>query len=229
MRILNITLSNFLCYYGDNNRLDFTDGLNIILGANGYGKSKLYDAFQWVFRNGITDDKPRLGTAANAIRSTPELKQALVNERALAQAEVGEKIKCEVCIEVTGTQSNTYQIVRYLYVNKTGEKEFKAAPDSHLDVFYKDVIDFKPLSDAEGRKVVEQLIPTDIMPYLWFQGERGINNLIDTSSRESLKQVVNKMSDIDKWDRFIEATQMAYTSARFCNSYRCKNKVLVVS
>jgi DNA sulfur modification protein DndD len=213
MRILNITLSNFLCYYGENNRLDFADGLNLILGANGYGKSKLYDAFQWVFRDGITDDKPRLGAAPNAIRSTSELKEALVNERALAEAEVGETIKCEVCIEVTGSQNSTYQLVRRLYVKKLSATEVKPAGGSSLTVFYKDVIVFKPLSEVEGEKVVAQLLPHDIMPYLWFQGERGINNLIDTSSRESLKQVVNKMSDIEKWDEFIKTAQAAYDAA----------------
>ena len=51
MKIRSITLQNFLCYYGVTNKFEFNDGLNIVLGANGYGKSKLYDAFQWVFND----------------------------------------------------------------------------------------------------------------------------------------------------------------------------------
>lgn len=213
MRVLSITLSNFLCYYGENNRLDFADGLNLVLGANGYGKSKLYDAFQWVFRDGITDDKPRLGAAPNAIRSTSELKEALVNERALSEAEIGATVKCEVCVEVTGSQNSVYQLIRRLYVNKLSDTEVKAAGGSSLTVFYKDVVVFKPLSEADGEHELAKLLPSDIMPYLWFQGERGISNLIDTSSRESLKQVINKMSDIEKWDDFIKAAQAAYDAA----------------
>lgn len=214
MRILNITLCNFLCYYGEN-KLEFTDGLNLILGANGYGKSKLYDAFQWVFRDGITDDKPRLGAAANAIRTTAELRHRLANERALAEANVDDKVVCEVCIEVMSSQDKSYRLIRRLNVVKTGAgvNDFKAASSSHLEVYYKDVLNFKPLSKDEGEEKLAQLIPADIMPYLWFQGERGINSLIDTSSKESLKQVVNKMSDIDKWDKFIEAAQTAYAAA----------------
>lgn len=212
MRILNITLCNFLCYYGES-KIEFIDGLNLILGANGYGKSKLYDAFQWVFRDGITDDKPRLGAAPNAIRTTSELRHKMVNERALAEADADSKIVCEVCIEVTGGQGNSYRLIRRLNVVKTGENEFKTASGSHLDVYRKDVLTFKPLSEADGKDVLNQLIPTDIMRYLWFQGERGINSLIETSSRESLKQVVNQMSDIDKWDKFIEAAQAAYAAA----------------
>ena len=49
MLINKISISNFLCYYGSDNQFAFVEGLNIVLGANGYGKSKLYDAFQWVF------------------------------------------------------------------------------------------------------------------------------------------------------------------------------------
>jgi len=56
MKIHSISLTNFLCYYGSNNIITFEDGLNLILGANGYGKTKLYDAFQWVFKDGISDD-----------------------------------------------------------------------------------------------------------------------------------------------------------------------------
>jgi DNA sulfur modification protein DndD len=35
-----------MCYAGVN-RFDFTEGMNVIIGDNGYGKSKLYDAFYW--------------------------------------------------------------------------------------------------------------------------------------------------------------------------------------
>lgn len=209
MRILNITLSNFLCYYGPGNRIDFTDGLNLVLGANGNGKSKLYDAFQWVFRNGITDDRLTPGAAPNAIRPTSQLRAALVNERALAEAAVGDKITCEVCIEVAGSQNSVYQLIRRFHL----VKGMKPADDSSLVVFYKDVVVFKPLPEEKGKEVLAQLLPPDIMPYLWFQGERGISSLIDTSSRESLKKVINRMSDIEKWDEFILAAKSAYESA----------------
>lgn len=35
-----------MCYAGEN-RFDFTEGMNVIIGDNSYGKSKLYDAFYW--------------------------------------------------------------------------------------------------------------------------------------------------------------------------------------
>ncbi len=215
MRLLNITLCNFLCYY-DNNKLEFSDGLNLVLGANGYGKSKLYDAIQWLFKDGITNDKPRPGGVPTAVRKTsdmkPEIRHTLVNERALAEAEIGSKVLCEVCVEVeSGHQDESYRFIRRLSVTKTGANDFKADAESHLEGYRKTVNHFKPVSNPV--ELLAQLIPGDIQRYVWFQGERGINNLIDTSSRDSLKQVVNQLSDVEKWDRFIEAAQAAYTAA----------------
>ncbi|MBC7490688.1 MAG: AAA family ATPase [Glaciimonas sp.] len=215
MRLLNITLCNFLCYY-DNNKLEFSDGLNLVLGANGYGKSKLYDAIQWLFKDGITDDKPRPGGAPTAVRKTSDMKSeirhTLANERALAEAEIGSKVLCEVCVEVeSGHQDESYRFIRRLSVTKIGANDFKADAESHLEGYRKTVSHFKPVSNPV--ELLAQLIPSDIQRYVWFQGERGINSLIDTSSRDSLKQVVNQLSDVEKWDRFIEAAQAAYTTA----------------
>ena len=50
MIIEKIELENFMCYAGKDNILEFTEGINVIIGDNGYGKSKLYDAWSilWV-------------------------------------------------------------------------------------------------------------------------------------------------------------------------------------
>ena len=47
MIIEKIELQNFMCYSGKNT-IEFNEGINVVIGDNGYGKSKLYDAFYWV-------------------------------------------------------------------------------------------------------------------------------------------------------------------------------------
>ncbi|MBC7490268.1 MAG: AAA family ATPase, partial [Glaciimonas sp.] len=208
MRIISITIKNFLCYHGEDNRIEFTEGLNLILGANGYGKSKLYDAFQWVFKDGITNE-----ALAPAMRYTAELGKALVNEKALADAEEGTGITCEVCVEVTRGPGSTFQLIRQLRVAKLANGELKAADKSKFIVKKKDVLEFKPLGDDDAEKERNGLIPSEVMPYVWFQGERGVSNIIDTSRRESLRNVVNRLSDTQKWDDFIEITKQAHSIA----------------
>ena len=48
MIIRNISITNFQSYY-ETQTLEFSKGLNLILGKGGKGKSKLFNAFYWVF------------------------------------------------------------------------------------------------------------------------------------------------------------------------------------
>ena len=48
MIIKNLTIENFRSYYGENS-IDFGSGLTLILGANGDGKTTLFEAVEWLF------------------------------------------------------------------------------------------------------------------------------------------------------------------------------------
>jgi DNA sulfur modification protein DndD len=207
MKLHSISLTNFLCYYGSNNKLIFDDGLNLILGANGYGKSKLYDAFQWVFKDGITDD-----SAPGRIKNTSFLKRELISEKALVECEAGGKVFCEVMIEVSdGT--TTYQLKRKYFASKKDDDTWIEAKGSSFEVYKKDVIHFKPLDEDLALAIPNRLIGDEVMPYVWFQGEKGVNSIIDTSSKDALKRVIEKLSDIEKWDNYLAIMQKAATTA----------------
>lgn len=47
MLINNIKIHNFQSYY-ETVSMDFSNGLNLIIGKGGKGKSKLFNAFYWV-------------------------------------------------------------------------------------------------------------------------------------------------------------------------------------
>lgn len=51
MYIEKLTIKNFRSYYGIK-VFDFKEGLNLVLGANGDGKSTFYDALYWAFSDG---------------------------------------------------------------------------------------------------------------------------------------------------------------------------------
>ena len=221
MLINKINISNFLCYYGSDNQFDFVEGLNIVLGANGYGKSKLYDAFQWVFNDGITDSAPRTTSGGLNLKPTSAVKGDLVSEKAKAECAVGESIETKVVIEVSYPRNahqyvseQKYQLVRTYRVRRADEKTWMEPSKSQFELFELSVLDFKPVPESKHADILERLIPGDVRPYVWFQGERGISNLIDTSSNGSLRNVIKRLSDIDRWDNYIQVTEKAYDSAR---------------
>ena len=53
MIITKINLKNFLCYY-DENEFILTKGTNLIIGHNGSGKTKLFEALDWFFQYEFT-------------------------------------------------------------------------------------------------------------------------------------------------------------------------------
>ena len=71
MKIRTLSLSNFLCYYGRaaSNTFRFSDGINLIIGHNGAGKSKIYDAFYWVLYDQIFDTGQRVFKPTGRVKS----------------------------------------------------------------------------------------------------------------------------------------------------------------
>lgn len=53
MIIKEIRIKNFRSYYGDNNRFELSNGLTLILGDNGDGKTTFFDALLWLFNTTI--------------------------------------------------------------------------------------------------------------------------------------------------------------------------------
>ncbi|WOK05072.1 hypothetical protein RT717_18480 [Imperialibacter roseus] len=206
-------MNNFLCYYGERNIFEFKDGLNLVLGANGYGKSKLYDAFLWIFKDRISDNSAGNRTG---FKETKEIRKDLISYKALLECEIGGHAKAEVILEVEDilpSQIKSYRLVRSYIANRKSDSQWIEQEKSKFEICEKDVLHFKPVSETEHKYILDKLLPSDVQDYVWFQGERGINNLIDTSSDSALKNVIKRLSDIDKWDRYISVSQKAFETA----------------
>jgi len=69
MIIKKILIENYLCYYGQK-EFPLSDGLNIILGENGEGKTKLFEAIEWLFNSG--SHRPELLICAKTLAECGE-------------------------------------------------------------------------------------------------------------------------------------------------------------
>lgn len=70
MIIKQIIIKNFRSYYGEN-KFDFSDGLTLIIGDNGDGKTTFFDALQWLFNTTVEN---------NSIDNVSEMRKSKMEE-----------------------------------------------------------------------------------------------------------------------------------------------------
>lgn len=226
MIIKSIAAENFQCYSGklDINRFEFRKGLNVIIGDNGSGKSKLYDAFFWVLYDKVFDSSTR------QLVHTSEVGINLISDLAKANCKVGEKLTAKVQLILQEFKNNSsypdeYILERNYTIQRIQESLdyndlecWKLAQASITTVEKKDILNFKPLAGIDAfDRIVQKLIPTDMSQYLWFQGEQ-VDSLIDFKNESSLTQAINILSDINYYDSIIDIAEKVYKQAE--NAYR---------
>jgi len=221
MIIQSIAIENFQCYSGklDQNKFDFRKGLNVIIGDNGSGKSKLYDAFFWVLYDKIFDSATRL------LIATSDVGVNLASDMAKANCLIGEKIIIKVQLTLQEYISNSSYPIEYILersfcIQKIKESQdynepnsWKVANNSITSVEKKDIVNFKPMPGLDAfDRIVQKLIPTDMSRYLWFQGEQ-VDSLIDFKNENSLTVAINILSDINYYDSIIKIAEKVFKQA----------------
>lgn len=201
MKIQKIVIENFQPYYGDNNVFEFGDGLNLVLGDGGKGKSKLFNAFYWVLFGNIyiteigwvdTDSLPL------NIKNIRLQRHEFINEKALSEAKPGDPVTCSVQLELLDDNGNLYEIERSLVAKRKEEEEWNVAAAwnvsaSSLKIMYDTVTGTRTAIDDLAKGKIAELFPEEIKRYIWFQGET-LDELIDFSDSNNLKNAVRHIS-----------------------------------
>ncbi|MBI9062568.1 MAG: AAA family ATPase [Marinilabiliaceae bacterium] len=221
MIIKSLAIENFQCYSGslEDNTFNFRKGLNVIIGDNGSGKSKLYDAFYWVLYDKIFNSSTR------ELEPTSHVKINLLSDKAKANCEIGQTITARVVLTLEETKYNTtyqdeYRLERIYTIKKVAEATdfndksiWEVSTKSLTKIEKKDILDFKPAGgDKEFERITDKLLPNDMKPYLWFQGEQ-VDSLIDFKKEDSLTQAINVLSDITHYDSLIEIASKVFNQA----------------
>lgn len=232
MIIKSIAVENFQCYAGglDNNLFEFQRGLNVIIGDNGSGKSKLYDAFFWVLYDKIFDSTTR------QLIHTSNVGINLLSDKAKANCQLGEKIIAKVQLVLQDFKNDNsypdeYILERSFQIQKIENFSdyndpgcWKVASKSNTRVEKKDIINFKPLPGIDAfEKIVEKLIPSDMSQYLWFQGEQ-VDSLIDFKNENSLTDAINILSDIYYYDSIVDIAEKVFKQAETAYRSELKDK-----
>ena len=184
MIIKKLTIKNFRSYYGEQS-FEFSNRLNLILGANGDGKTTLFDAITWVF---ATDGRNTEMTAAS-----------LVSQKFFASLPPAGFGEVRVSVYISHANRD-YIIERSFLVTKETDGKIKISDPKHIGYMSIPGIARKtvPAQDIIEKK---GLFPAVIKKYCLFKGESELNIFKD---QKTLINLINLFSDIKDFDPFKE-------------------------
>jgi DNA sulfur modification protein DndD len=179
MIIEAIKIENYLCYY-DENEFIFTDGLNIILADNGEGKTKFYEAVEWLFKG-----------------STEAENITLISKKKISESMAGDSFK--VRVEMIVNEYDERKIIsRSFSVNVDGEKSFNIDTD-----YLAGIVETRngERSKVDGGDLLKSMFPHNIRRYSMFKGEEELN-IFD--NKDALINLINEFSDAKFYSKYEE-------------------------
>ena len=202
MIIRRVEIENFRSYYGNENVFEFGDGLTLIIGDNGDGKSTFFEALQWLLDISKTDDVQK----SYALDNFSEMKKS--------KLEIGESAKLRVKMDFEHDGS------------KSVEKMFVITKKSE-DFFDVSDIKFKGREDTDegrlspdGRRLIARCFDAEMQHFSMFKGESRLDVL---DGPEALKMLVDKYSDIKYFNELVSLTSSFESSAAKAFSRESKN------
>jgi DNA sulfur modification protein DndD len=209
MIIEKIELENFMCYAGINT-MEFSEGINVIIGDNGYGKSKLYDAFYWVMYDHVFVPEKK------EFQSTKSVKSALISDKVKSEVKDG-KVTTSVSITFHNIERDSVYILERKYSIFIRDGIFVENNNSEFTIMQKELsyLNAKMVNDEEEKKrIIAQILPPSIKDYLWFQGEQ-VESIIDFNKQDTLTKAINVLSNITRYD---EINGIAISSSKSAKS-----------
>ena len=181
MIIKEIRIKNFRSYYGDNNRFEFSDGLTLILGDNGDGKTTFFEALEWLFKTELD-------------RGNKELEN--VSEMRKSKLEIGEQD--EVSVFMSFEHDGLKSVEKSFTFERTGETSYRAGKINYLG--YEDTGSGR--EQVSGKLLINRCYDSFIQRFSMFKGESKLDVFDD---KTALKSLVDKFSDIKAFDDLVES------------------------
>ena len=177
MIIKKVSINNFRSYYGDN-EFELKDGLTLIIGDNGDGKTTFFEALEWLF-NTSTEDVKTSNISAKRKRELDEDESDRVIVSIVFQHDDGDKI-----VEKSFRFTNVNGVI------KTDDFSF---------VGYECI--GAERSRVGGRQLLDKCFDFDMRRYCLFKGENELNVFENDTA---LKALVAKFSDIREFDKYVD-------------------------
>lgn len=187
MIIQKIEIQNFRSYYREN-LFEFINGLNLIIGSNGDGKTTFYEALEWLFR---TDGTNKMDTKYISKKRSEEL---MPNN--------SDDVRVAMTYEHKG---RTKVLEKMFHFTKSFDGEvttsnytFSLIEGNGIERIVKDGVTF------------DKDLPSEMRKFIMFKGEQDLNIL---EKSNSLKQLVDEFSEVQNFETYFSFMEYATKNA----------------
>lgn len=187
MKLVELRLQNFRQFYGEQ-VIEFAGGaddrnITVLHGYNGSGKTALLNSFVWCLYGETTPDL--------------EAPERLANERALAESDSSGKVKIGVQLRFRA-RGETFVAERTAVATCDADGKWSQS-DSKLTLRRIDAS-----GESESLKapelMVNQLLPKDLYPFFFFNGER-VEHLASPKAYDEVEQGIKTLLDVEIYER----------------------------
>lgn len=208
MVIKKLVVKNFRSYFGEK-VFEFGEHLNLILGANGDGKTTFYDALDFVFNE-------------NSTEQNSQLLSTFVSEKMFQSLSEGQTGEVGVYVELLNDDRKSRFIERTFQVEKKADgakRCFNHGYDGYIALpngMRKRADRVRTLLESE------MLFPALIRKYSLFKGESSLNVFDDKTTLKNLIDMFSDIKDLEPYKNFLDFAKESSSNA-FAAAQR-KNK-----
>jgi DNA sulfur modification protein DndD len=178
MIIKKIIIENYLCYVGTK-EFELSPGLNIVLGENGEGKTKLFEAIEWL----LNGDNKNL--------------ELLVSAKTLSETAEGDTFRVRVAMHVH--QYNETKIITRSFIAKKLKGDECAISNFVLEGVEENKAGER--SPVDGKTLLDRIFPPEIRKYSLFKGEAELDIFNNT---DALSILINSFSSAKHFEKYTE-------------------------
>lgn len=179
MKLNKIIIKNFRSYYCEN-CFELSDGLTLVIGDNGDGKTTFFEALEWLF-------------------DTSKDNKSESNISEMRKTEMGIGDSDEVSVTMTFDHRGEKEICKKFLFEKDTNGSVKTRDFSFVGYEIVGAERYK----RDGKILLESCFDTVIRRYCLFKGERELN-VFDNNT--ALKTLVDTFSGIKQFDNLVELT-----------------------
>ena len=196
MIIKEISIRNFRSYYGEN-KFEFSEGLTLVIGDNGDGKTTFFEALQWLFNT---------ATENNSIDNASEMRKS--------KLEIGESD--EVAVRMVFDHDGEKIVEKRFTFERTSETSFKTSSITFRG--YEDTGTGREV--VNGKTLMDRCFDAFIQRFSMFKGESTLNVFQNAAA---LKELVDKFSDVREFDKLVEISAEMEDKSNKAYQKECKS------